>query len=410
MPERWRPVSVGEVVRQARRPVEVQAQDSYRLLGMRWYGGGPFLRETVRGSEIKAKRLFVVRRADFIYNRLFAWKGSFGVIGADLEGSYVSGEFPLFECDRDAVLPEFLDLIFNRPDVWSQIERESTGSTATSRNRWKEERFLEWPIELPPPPEQRRIVDLIQTIDKAASSAVEEAERASGLLRSLLSDHEITVEKVGKQLRVIDMLDSLIGGVWGKPPDGGDVNVTALGSGVFGAGALRLNPEFSQLRSVSLKQLESRRLQPGDLVLERSGGGPDQPVGRVVFVDADVGDCIPSDFMRLLRPNPAVVDPGYLFWRLWSLYQQGRSRLYQRQTTSIRNLSVKAYLSQAIILPERTEQLELVSRAWTAAEILRKAGDVERTCQRLKDAAVSELLTGSHRIPDSYDELLEGAG
>src|SRR5262245_21317682 len=37
---------------------------------------------------------------------------------------------------------------------------------------------------------------------------------------------------------------------------------------------------------VETRQLETRTLQRGDIVVERSGGGPKQPVGRVCYFDS----------------------------------------------------------------------------------------------------------------------------
>ena len=48
------------------------------------------------GESLSAQHFYRVKAGDIIYNRLFAWKGSFGLIGEDLAGCYVSHEFPLF--------------------------------------------------------------------------------------------------------------------------------------------------------------------------------------------------------------------------------------------------------------------------------------------------------------------------
>ena len=149
MRDGWRETTLGEITQQTRRLHQVVVGATYRLLGVRWYGQGPFHREDGVGGEIKASRLFEARSRDLIYNRLFAWKGSFGIVGPDLDGCFVSGEFPLFRVDESQALVEFVNLVMCRPSVWASIERESTGSTATSRNRWKEERFVEW--RTPPP-------------------------------------------------------------------------------------------------------------------------------------------------------------------------------------------------------------------------------------------------------------------
>lgn len=47
-------------------------------------------------------------------------------------------------------------------------------------------------------------------------------------------------------------------------------------------GTLKLN-DIAEL-DVEEKQFQTRQLIRGDIILERSGGGPTQPVGRVVFL------------------------------------------------------------------------------------------------------------------------------
>src|SRR5437016_14198047 len=51
---------------------------------------------------------------------------------------------------------------------------------------------------------------------------------------------------------------------------------------------------------VEAKKLENRRLQFGDIILEKSGGGPKQPVGRVALFDKE-GDYSFSNFTAALR-------------------------------------------------------------------------------------------------------------
>ena len=45
-----------------------------------------------------------------IYNRLFAWKGSFAVVPQGFDEQYVSIEFPQFVVDAEKILPEYLYL------------------------------------------------------------------------------------------------------------------------------------------------------------------------------------------------------------------------------------------------------------------------------------------------------------
>ena len=47
---------------------------------------------------------------------------------------------------------------------------------------------------------------------------------------------------------------------------------------------------------VEAKKLEKRRLQFGDIILEKSGGGPKQPVGRVILFTKAEGSFSFSNF------------------------------------------------------------------------------------------------------------------
>ena len=78
----------------------------------------------------------------FIYSRLFAWRGAFGVVPEELDGCYVSNEFPLYTIDDNQLLPEFLRIYFMRPTVLREVEKNCRGTTKASRNRFKEEYLL----------------------------------------------------------------------------------------------------------------------------------------------------------------------------------------------------------------------------------------------------------------------------
>jgi len=183
----WPLVRLGEVLTQAVRAEQVDPSREYRLLGVRLEGLGPFRRETVSGSQTAATKLFVVKTGDFIYSRLFACRGAFGVIGPELDGCYVSGEFPVFIPDSDRLDVEFLRYWFRLPQVIARVDADCTGSTPLTRNRFNERffRLLEFP--LPPLAEQRRVVARIAELATAISEAQMLRKQADGETRSLFA-------------------------------------------------------------------------------------------------------------------------------------------------------------------------------------------------------------------------------
>jgi type I restriction enzyme, S subunit len=96
------------------------------LVGMRLYGAGPFHRELKPAMQITKKSHFVIRAGDVIYNKLFAWKGTFGVVPAQLDGMFVSDKFPTYGLDRSQVDENYLRWFFRHPDVWEQARLMST--------------------------------------------------------------------------------------------------------------------------------------------------------------------------------------------------------------------------------------------------------------------------------------------
>src|SRR6185312_7715083 len=108
LPKGWCAVRFRDVMVLEERREPIDPKRTYKLLGVRWYGNGAFLREERLGEGLSAQHVYRVRPGDIIYNRLFAWKGSFGLIGNDLAGCYVSNEFPLFSARPDRIDPQFL--------------------------------------------------------------------------------------------------------------------------------------------------------------------------------------------------------------------------------------------------------------------------------------------------------------
>jgi len=160
----WERVKIRELVTSIDRKEIILPTKKYSMLGMRSKIKGPFLRETKNGNEISAKSLNKVFENDFIYSRLFAWQGSFGIIPRELNGSFVSNEFPIFKVNENLVDIRFLKYWFGLSSTQQLVERDCYGSTPGTRNRFKEEFFYELEIPLPSLNEQCKIADRLDDV------------------------------------------------------------------------------------------------------------------------------------------------------------------------------------------------------------------------------------------------------
>ncbi len=64
------------------------------------------------------------------------------------------------------------------------------------------------------------------------------------------------------------------------------------------------------------KKVEAKKLRYGDIIIEKSGGSVDQPVGRVVYFDIhdNTSAYLCNNFTAVLRPNTGLVNPKFLFY------------------------------------------------------------------------------------------------
>jgi type I restriction enzyme, S subunit len=266
---------------------------------------------------------------------------------------------------------------------------------------------LEVRVPLPTIGQQRRIVDLIAAVDKAieASGAFKrEAEQAKrSLLRELLGSKDRSEDCFEEPIS--SLLELTIGGIWGSEPGADEEEVAVVRSTEFRNDG-RLEVSTASHRSVTSRQLASRQLKQGDILLEKSGGGPNQPVGRVVRVEELERPTVCSNFVQLLRANSDLVDGSYLFAVLWYLHAMGATLSYQSHTTGIRNLRTKDYLQQSIPLPPLNKQRQVVALVSAIDELAYFAERAEDESKRVRSVLLADLLSGDHEIPESYDELL----
>jgi len=124
----------------------------------------------------------------------------------------------------------------------------------------------------------------------------------------------------------------------------------------------KLNLENIAEIKVEVKQFEKRVLEKGDILIEKSGGGPNQPVGRVVLIDKRAVDYSFSNFTSRIRVSSDDLNPNYLYWFLNYIYLSGKTENLQRRSTGIRNLQLKEYKQLVIPVPSLQEQEKIVER------------------------------------------------
>lgn len=353
MSNAWPLVALTELVAQRREAVKIESGVEYRLLGVRWYGEGVFHRETVTRETSKAATLYRVTPGQFIYNRLFAGKGSFGLVLPEFAGAFVSNEFPLFDTDTERLSVEYLNLYFQQRPVWDYVEAVSTGTTA-SRNRWKESQFLAHRIPLPPLPAQERIIEVINAIDDQIAALDAEAGALAAVLRRRRA-HLITDDSV-EAVRAEYAFDFSTG--VRRTPDRatGPYMTPYLRSANVGYGKLDLSDVLEM--NYDPAEREKFGLRYGDVVVSEGSASASAVGMPAMWRDELPGPVCTQMTLLRLRAREGVCIPEFVFhWSMWA-YESG-AFLDVAGGTNIKHISALRAKGMAVRLPSLDRQREV---------------------------------------------------
>lgn len=173
--DKYNRVKIGSLLRKSKNTIIINDDKTYKRVTVKLYGGGVKLRDEVLGKEIKTKRQFVLKEGQFLYSRIDARNGAFGLASKEVDNAIVSNEFPIYDVDTSLVIPEFLVLITSSKPFYDFCQSLSSGSTG--RQRIDENSFLSFKVPLPDISIQTRIVEQhkynITTAQKAENEANE---------------------------------------------------------------------------------------------------------------------------------------------------------------------------------------------------------------------------------------------
>ena len=168
-----------------------------------------------------------------------------------------------------------------------------------------------------------------------------------------------------KMARLKDILEDTITGEWGTECLQEETGVKVLRTTNFTNTGI-IDYSNVVLRNISSQKITAKKLKMTDIILEKSGGSDNQPVGRVVFFENKDDTYLCNNFTQILRVNINIAFPKYVFFYLFNLHKNGTTELLQNKTTGIRNLQTKSYLEQKVPLPPLDVQKKI-------AEVLDKA-------------------------------------
>ncbi|MDB2074507.1 restriction endonuclease subunit S [Clostridium paraputrificum] len=173
------------------------------------------------------------------------------------------------------------------------------------------------------------------------------------------------------KVKLNEIFEKPISGEWGTELEDGQNGVNVIRTTNF-TNLGRLYLEDVVQRKIDIDKYKNKILKYGDIIIEKSGGSPSQPVGRVVIFEENDEIYFCNNFTSILRPTK-LINSKYSLYLMKDLYKKGKVLKYQNKTTGIINLKLADYLNNIdVILPTINNQIKIANVLDKSQELIDK--------------------------------------
>lgn len=346
-------------------------------------------------KRVAAKNLsgyLVVRQGTFVYNKSYSTAAPFGVATYNkmTEPGVISPLYFTFRPNSDLVIDEYLEYVLNSSTFHLQMARYiKEGGRAHGGINISANDYLSVEVPLPTPREQRRVVDLISSVDSYIAALQQQADAArvarSAVLSELLSagGEDWTETTLGEVAEYVN-------GFPFKPEHLGE----------SGTPVIRIKQLLDPMESVDRTTIEVPdrcTLGDGDVVFSWSGTLAVRIWRR--------GRAYLNQHLFRVLPGPNV-DKNFLSLILDHVIDE---LVEKSHGTTMKHITKQTLLPHKIHLPPLTEQRRIVEVLSSMDAVIQSTEQAVADAKHLRSGLLSDLLSGNHEIPESYDRLLGAA-
>jgi len=201
--------------------------------------------------------------------------------------------------------------------------------------------------------------------------------------------------------RIKDKTTLVMGGDWGDDPESESDGENVICLRVADLDDIYFSYENLTIRKIKNSSLKNRKVNEKTILLEKSGGGEKQLVGRAGLPMNLKETAVCSNFMAKIDFDESV-DLNYVNYLFSSLYNQNLNYPFVQQTTGIQNLNVTYYLCLPVAFPPLTEQkaiAEYLDKETAKIETLKQ--NIKKQIEKLKEykkSLIYECVTGKRRV------------
>lgn len=336
-------------------------------------------------TDVEATKLRF-RKGDIIFGRRRAYQRKLAV--AEFDG-ICSAHAMVLRAKTDVVLPEFLPFFMQSDLFMNRALEISVGSLSPTIN-WKTMAIQEF--TLPPPEEQRRIVELLQSVEQNLE-AIQELEAALEQLRKsfIVSGFSKVLQDDATQIVKVSQAGDVLMGRQRAPQ---------YDQGISPRPYLRVANVFdgyidtSDVKQMDFSENEFKqyRLEYGDVLLVE-GHSSAEVVGRSSIFRNEVIDCCLQN--TLIRFRAKLTKSGYAHHYFQYCLYTGRFSGVAKQTT-IAHLGSNRFASMDFPIPSPDFEQEIVTTLASIETNIRETTKRKENANRLKTLLFESELSGKN--------------
>jgi len=336
----------------------------------------------------------IVQRNDVVITKA----GTIGQVSLIPENSrflkYVLSSRQLFvRPNLEQVLPKYLAIYLKygrgQDQILSNVNRTGVPSLSQAVSFIKNVR-----IELPPLPEQKRIVDLISSVDDYIKALQQQLESAKKSRNAVL--HELLT--AGGD----DWVETTLGEVALLNPSEPALSDTAHFAPMDAVHVGKRWLQYTEER----RDRNGARARAGDVLFARIT--PCLENGKVAQVQSELERCGGSTEFIVVRGTEKCTSDFLYFWCTLKVNRDKAAEL-MTGTTGRQRLSWQGLGGLGLWLPSIAEQERIVNNISEFDSLIESTESAISESQNLRSGLLSDLLSGEHEIPASYDKVIGAA-
>ncbi|MGO9256893.1 MAG: restriction endonuclease subunit S [Bryobacteraceae bacterium] len=313
--------------------------------------------------------------------------GKVGIVGALPDRTTINSSLLLIRSGR-SILPKFLYHCLSSPYFQTIVNSRLNG--ATTPHLYQRD-ITEFPVFLPPPAEQRRIVGILDDAFDGIAAAAANAEKNLQNARAPFESHlqaVFTQRGEGWKEKPLGALAAFRNGINYTKNSNGE-SVTIVGVKDF-QNSYWVPSQNLDTVTVDGDLSELDCLKQGDILAVRSNGNLDL-IGRCILAREVPGRISHSGFTIRIRLSPGEVLPEFLCH--FMKCSGTRKRLTEGGTgTNIKSLNQQTLSALVVPFPSASEQTDLVARLGSISEETQRLESLYRRKLAALDALKKSLL------------------